>query len=109
MLMFVEVSLNREQDNAQRIFESMNSTGLDLSQADLIRNYILMNLSSHQQEVIYKKYWEIIEKATKQNDVNRLPEFIRDFLTYKTLFGCNTVSVPDLIIFVFLVYVGEYA
>ncbi len=84
MLMFVEVSLDRMQDNAQRIFESMNSTGLDLSQSDLIRNYILMNLSSKEQSIVYKKYWEIIEKATKVNALNRMPEFIRDFLTYKT-------------------------
>lgn len=84
MLMFVEISLDRMQDNAQRIFESMNSTGLDLSQADLIRNYILMNLSSDEQINIYKKYWEIIEKATKVNGINKMPEFIRDFLTYKT-------------------------
>jgi uncharacterized protein with ParB-like and HNH nuclease domain len=84
MLMFVEISLDRMQDNAQRIFESMNSTGLDLSQADLIRNYILMNLTSIEQNNIYKKYWEIIEKATKINALNKMPEFIRDFLTYKT-------------------------
>lgn len=84
LLMFVEISLDRMQDNAQRIFESMNSTGLDLSQADLIRNYILMNLSSDEQINIYKKYWEIIEKATKVNAINKMPEFIRDFLTYKT-------------------------
>ena len=82
MLMFVEISLDRMQDNAQRIFESMNSTGLDLSQADLIRNYILMNLTSIEQNNIYKKYWEIIEKATKINALNKMPEFIRDFLTY---------------------------
>lgn len=53
MIMFVEVSLDRKQDNPQRIFESMNSTGVDLSQADLIRNYILMNLSAAQQNFIY--------------------------------------------------------
>ena len=43
-LLFVEISLERGKDDPQRIFESLNSTGLELSQADLIRNYILMGL-----------------------------------------------------------------
>lgn len=84
MLMFVEISLDRTQDNAQRIFESLNSTGLDLSQADLIRNYILMNLTASQQTCIYEKYWSVIEAATRVDLENQLPAFIRDYLTYKT-------------------------
>ncbi len=84
MLIFVEVSLDRIQDNAQRIFESMNSTGLDLSQADLIRNYILMNLSAKEQNEIYKKYWEYIEISTRIGADNKMSEFIRDYLTLKT-------------------------
>lgn len=84
MLIFVEVSLDRNQDNAQRIFESMNSTGLDLSQADLIRNYILMNLSAQEQTEIYKKYWEYIETATREGIDNKMSNFIRDYLTIKT-------------------------
>jgi len=51
--MFVEVSLERGKDDAQRIFESLNSTGLELSQADLIRNFILMGLSRKKQNDIY--------------------------------------------------------
>ena len=73
MLMFVEISLDRTQDNAQRIFESLNSTGLDLSQADLIRNYILMNLTASQQTNIYDKYWSVIETATRVGIENQLP------------------------------------
>lgn len=88
MLMFVEISLDRTQDNAQRIFESLNSTGLDLSQADLIRNYILMNLTALQQTMIYEKYWSVIELATRVGLENQLPAFIRDYLTYKT----NTIT-----------------
>ncbi len=42
-LIFVEISLERDKDDPQRIFESLNSTGLDLSQSDLIRNFILMD------------------------------------------------------------------
>ncbi len=84
MLMFVEISLDRTRDNAQRIFESLNSTGLDLSQADLIRNYILMNLTAAEQTYIYDKYWSVIESATRVGIENQLPAFIRDYLTYKT-------------------------
>ena len=61
-LMFVEISLDREKDDPQRIFESLNSTGLELSQADLIRNYILMGLNHKDRNTIYHDYWEVIEK-----------------------------------------------
>ena len=53
-LVIVDVSLDRSQDNPQLIFESMNSTGLELSQADLIRNYILMGLEPTLQTDLYK-------------------------------------------------------
>jgi len=82
-LMFVEVSLDREKDDPQRIFESLNSTGLELSQADLIRNYILMGLIRKDQNKIYQDYWEIIEKLAKDETLNvsRVSDFIRDYLT----------------------------
>lgn len=82
-LMFVEISLDREKDSPQRIFESLNSTGLELSQADLIRNYILMGLKRRDQNKIYQKYWEIIEHFAKDEAVNksRVSDFIRDYLT----------------------------
>jgi len=82
-LMFVEISLDREKDAPQRIFESLNSTGLELSQADLIRNYILMGLNRRDQNKIYNNYWEIIEKLAKNETLNtsKVSEFIRDYLT----------------------------
>ncbi len=82
-LMFVEVSLDREKDDPQRIFESLNSTGLELTQADLIRNYILMGLNRRDQNKIYQNYWEIIEKLAKDESSNssRVSDFIRDYLT----------------------------
>lgn len=83
-LVFVEISLDRNNDNPQRIFESLNSTGLDLSQADLIRNYILMDLEHDTQERIYNEYWEYIELLTTYGEVNYVSEFIRDYLTFKT-------------------------
>lgn len=82
-LIFVDIALDRQKDNPQRIFESLNSTGLELSQADLIRNYILMGLSRTNQEKIYKHYWEIIERHAKDEILNksRVSDFIRDYLT----------------------------
>lgn len=81
--MFVEISLDREKDDPQRIFESLNSTGLELSQADLIRNYILMGLKRRDQNKIYQNFWEIIEKLAKDETLNmsRVSDFIRDYLT----------------------------
>jgi uncharacterized protein with ParB-like and HNH nuclease domain len=82
-LMFVEISLDRQNDDPQRIFESLNSTGLDLSQADLIRNYILMGLKRVKQNRIYQNYWEIIENFAKDEmSISKVSDFIRDFLTF---------------------------
>lgn len=82
-LMFVEVSLDREKDDPQRIFESLNSTGLELSQADLIRNYILMGLKRKVQNSIYENYWEHIEQQAKDESTNtsKVSDYIRDYLT----------------------------
>lgn len=80
---FVEVSLDRERDNPQKIFESLNSTGLDLSQDDLIRNYILMSLAPEQQEVIYEDYWEHIDILAHDETKNesKLFDFMKAYLT----------------------------
>ncbi|WQW98408.1 DUF262 and DUF1524 domain-containing protein [Helicobacter pylori] len=82
-LMVVEISLERGKDNPQLIFESMNSTGKDLTQTDLIRNYILMGLEPEKQKIFYKKYWRAMEEDFKQNETlfNR---FVRHYLTIKT-------------------------
>ncbi len=84
-LMFVEISLERGKDDPQRIFESLNSTGLDLSQADLIRNYLLMGLRRDDQKRVYEKYWRPIELFAREENSNksRVSDFIRDFLTIK--------------------------
>lgn len=84
-LVIVDVSLDRTQDNPQLIFESMNSTGLELSQADLIRNYILMGLESKLQTELYKTYWRPMEKAFGQAAyVVHFDAFMRHYLTAKT-------------------------
>lgn len=66
-------------DNPQLIFESLNSTGLDLSEGDKIRNFILMGLPSKEQEDYYEKYWNKIEVCTKYD----VSAFIRDYLSVK--------------------------
>ena len=66
-------------DNPQLIFESLNSTGLDLSEGDKIRNFILMGLPSKEQEDYYDKYWHKIEVCTKYD----VSAFIRDYLSIK--------------------------
>ncbi len=84
-LVFVEISLERGKDDPQKIFESLNSTGLELSQSDLIRNYILMGLKHDDQSRMYENYWRHIEANASQDEpkTNRVSDFIRDFLTLK--------------------------
>ncbi len=76
-LMIVYISLKRGEDDPQLIFESINSTGVNLTQADLIRNFILMDKEPEEQEDLYEKYWFIIEKNLTNDKIS---DFIRDFL-----------------------------
>ena len=66
-------------DNPQLIFESLNSTGLDLTESDKIRNFVLMNLDPVVQESYYDKYWNIIERCSR----DELDGFVRNYLTIK--------------------------
>lgn len=87
-LSLVSISLDKDIDNPQMIFESMNSTGKDLSQTDLLRNYLLMDLTPEKQTRLYKTYWKSMEELFGEdiykNDVNKFDYFIRDFLTLKS-------------------------
>jgi len=84
-LIIVDVSLNRDQDNPQLIFESMNSTGRELSQADLIRNYILMGLEREHQTKLYDDHWRPMEVAFGQEAYgSHFDKFMRHYLTFKT-------------------------
>ncbi len=84
-LMIVDISLDPEHDNPQLIFESLNSTGLELSQADLIRNYVLMGLAPEHQEKLYHNYWRAMEIDFGQTDyILFFDRFMRDYLTIKT-------------------------
>lgn len=81
-LIIVNISLNPHNgDDPQLIFESLNSTGLDLEEADKIRNYVLMKMPSVQQERIYKNYWGKLERKVSKEDINK---FIRHYLAVKT-------------------------
>src|SRR6266487_1227591 len=83
-LVIVDIAL-QQQDNPQLIFESLNSTGMDLSQADLIRNYVLMGLENKDQIKLYKKYWYPMEQSFGQTqNVALFNRFMRDFLTLHT-------------------------
>lgn len=83
-LIIIDVSLDREKDNPQLIFESLNSTGLELTQADLIRNYILMGLEKQKQEELYQNYWYPMEKSFGHSENTGLfDRFMRDYLTIK--------------------------
>lgn len=77
-LEIINITLNND-DNPQLIFESLNSTGLDLSEGDKIRNFILMGLPSKEQDEYYEKYWNQIEICTKYD----VSAFIRDYLSVK--------------------------
>lgn len=81
-LTIVEIALQQD-DDPQKIFQSLNSTGLELSQADLIRNFLLMNLEYSYQEKIFQNYWSIIERNCQKESINEswLSFFFRDFLT----------------------------
>ncbi|NHB18351.1 DUF262 and DUF1524 domain-containing protein [Helicobacter pylori] len=82
-LMIVWIALKKEKDDPQLIFESMNSKGIELTQTDLIRNYIVMETEVEKQESFYNQYWRAMEEEFKQNETlfNR---FVRHYLTIKT-------------------------
>jgi uncharacterized protein with ParB-like and HNH nuclease domain len=84
-LIFVEISLERDKDDPQRIFESLNSTGLDLSQSDLIRNFILMDLDPKDQNRIFEQIWNPIEENARDlvKQKSMVSDYIRDYLTLK--------------------------
>ena len=82
-LEIVEIVLTKGEDDPQIIFESINSTGLDLSNSDLIRNFLLMNADD--QEYLYEDYWLPIEKLLRNKmDYSNLDDFFSHYIVYKT-------------------------
>jgi uncharacterized protein with ParB-like and HNH nuclease domain len=82
-LVVVDVTLDRGTDDPQLIFESLNSTGIDLSQSDLIRNFILMRLPEKQQTQLYDAYWSKLESLFRGSE-KAFDAFVRDYLAFKT-------------------------
>ncbi len=84
-LVVVDIALSRDQDNPQLIFESMNSTGKELSQADLIRNFVLMGLEPALQTRLYEEYWRPMEQEFGQEAYGtHFDGFMRHYLTVRT-------------------------
>lgn len=84
-LVIVDIALNRDQDNPQLIFESMNSTGRELSQADLIRNFVLMGLEPEHQCRLYEDHWRPMELDFGQEGYGaHFDWFMRHYLTVRT-------------------------
>ncbi len=81
-LMIVYIALKGKYD-PQLIFESMNSKGMELTQTDLIRNYIVMETEIEKREGFYNKYWRAMEEDFKQNK-KLFDRFVRHYLTIKT-------------------------
>jgi uncharacterized protein with ParB-like and HNH nuclease domain/predicted transport protein len=82
-LIVVDVTLDRGADDPQLIFESLNSTGMDLSQSDLIRNFILMRLPEPEQTRLYETYWSKIESLFRGSEAT-FDAFVRDYLALST-------------------------
>ena len=83
-LIVIDIFLGSD-DDPQLIFESLNSTGLDLTEADKIRNFVLMGLEEDRQEEYYTKYWSFIERDCSGK--GELDNFVRDYLTIKSPTG----------------------
>lgn len=95
-LVVVDIALNRDQDNPQLIFESMNSTGKELSQADLIRNFILMGLEPALQTRLYEQFWRPIEMDFGQEAYGtHFDGFMRHYLTVMSGEIPNTNAVYE--------------
>ena len=83
-LKIVDIVLDRTEDNPQLIFESLNSTGLSLSAADLIRNYVLMGQEESFQNRLYEAFWFPMEESFGDQYAKRFDRFVRDYLTFRT-------------------------
>lgn len=83
-LQIVNITLDRSVDDAQAIFESLNSTGKELSESDLIRNYVLMGLEPGEQDYVYEHLWRPMELLFMYDaQASVMDRFFRDYLTMK--------------------------
>lgn len=89
-IVYISLEKNSKAENPQLIFESLNSTGLSLTESDLIRNFVLMGLDYEEQTRCYNLYWVNLEKKLTNS---RISEFVRDYLTMKTGYVSNKNKV----------------
>lgn len=94
-LQIVNITLDRDADDPQAIFESLNSTGKELSQSDLIRNNVLMGLSASDQSIVYNNIWRPMELLFPGENESTMDSFFRDYLTMKELRIPRMSSVYD--------------
>lgn len=105
-LQIIDISLKSGEDDPQLIFESINSTGIGLTEADKVRNYVLMGLKPAEQEYYYEEYWNIIETNTaKQSYNDAITYFIRNYLTIKT----NKIPSLGKVYATFKSFIKDYA
>ena len=93
-LKIVDVTLHRRIDDPQRVFESLNSTGVDLTQGDLIRNYLLMGLPEPEQTRMYDDYWSKVETLFRKAGSSQ-DNFLRDYIALRQ--GTTTQARSDRI------------
>lgn len=125
----ISISLEQGKDNPQAIFESMNSTGKDLTASDLVRNYVLMGLPIKTQNIFYKNYWRPMEGLVGSSaDDDLFDAFLKDYLTvvrapepinYKDVYavfksrmvksGCKTTEDIELLLREMKRYAEYYA
>ena len=98
-LVRIKLEKGKKSENPQMIFESLNSTGLSLTQGDLIRNYLLMNHEYEKQKELYKNFWLKIEKNITNEKIS---DFVRDYLTMK-----NNIPKKDEIYDEFKKYIKQ--
>jgi len=82
-LQIVSIVLDRAQDEPQSIFETLNTKGLELSETDKIRNYLLMGQTADSQTRLYNDLWYPIEQRFRNED-QQFNSFMRHYLMLKT-------------------------
>lgn len=89
----VDICLEHSDDNPQRIFESINSTGKPLSDGDKIRNFALMLNNNKIRKVVYEDYWMRIEQVLTDINQDYITEFFKHYLTSKLQVGVKLSDV----------------
>lgn len=79
----ISITLNGNDDNPQRVFESINSTGKPLTDGDKIRNFALMLGNDHLRNQVYEKYWSIIEESLVDANKDYITDFFRAYIISK--------------------------